>query len=67
MIWLIIIFFMIVGGIVSSRLKNKFKKYSLVPLSNGMTGKDVAEKMLADHGIRDVKVVSVPGKTNRPL
>ena len=62
MIWLIIIFFMIVGGIVSSRLKNKFKKYSLVTLSNGMTGKDIAEKMLADHGIRDVKVVSVAGK-----
>ena len=62
MIWLIIIFFMIVGGIVSSRLKSKFKKYSLVPLSNGMTGKDIAEKMLADHGIRDVKVVSVPGR-----
>ena len=62
MIWLIIIFFMIVGGIVSSRLKNKFKKYSLVPLSNGMTGKDVAEKMLADHGIKGVKVVSVPGR-----
>tara|TARA_B100000900_G_scaffold225916_1_gene191785 strand:+ start:94 stop:750 length:657 start_codon:yes stop_codon:yes gene_type:complete len=53
---------MIVGGIVSSRLKNKFKKYSLVTLSNGMTGKDIAEKMLADHGIRDVKVVSVAGK-----
>ena len=33
-------------------------KYSLIPLSNGMTGKDVAEKMLADHGIKDV-VVSV--------
>ena len=62
MIWLIIIFFMIVGGIVSSRLKKKFKKYSLVTLSNGMTGKDIAEKMLADHGIRDVKVVSVAGK-----
>ena len=62
MIWLIIIFFMIVGGIVSSRLKSKFKKYSLVPLTNGMTGKDVAEKMLADHGIRDVKVVSTAGR-----
>lgn len=62
MIWLIIIFFMIIGGIVSSRLKKKFKKYSLVTLSNGMTGKDIAEKMLADHGIRDVKVVSVAGK-----
>lgn len=53
---------MIVGGIVSNRLKKKFKKYSLVTLSNGMTGKDIAEKMLADHGIRDVKVVSVTGK-----
>jgi len=62
MIWLIIIFFMIVGGIVSSRLKNKFKKYSQVSLANGMTGKDIAEKMLSDHGIRDVKVVSVPGR-----
>ena len=62
MIWLIIIFFMIVGGIVSNRLKNKFKKYSLIPLTNGMTGKDIAEKMLADHGITNVKVVSVPGK-----
>jgi Zn-dependent membrane protease YugP len=62
MIWLIIIFFMIVGGIVSSRLKNKFKKYSQVSLANGMTGKEIAEKMLLDHGIRDVKVVSVPGR-----
>ncbi len=53
---------MIVGGIVSSRLKNKFKKYSQVPLSNGMTGKQVAEQMLSDYGIRNVKVVSVPGK-----
>lgn len=62
MIWLIIIFFMIVGGIVSSRLKNKFKKYSQLYLANGMTGKEIAEKMLLDHGIRDVKVVSVPGR-----
>ncbi len=53
---------MIVGGIVSSRLKNKFKKYSQVSLANGMTGKEIAEKMLLDHGIRDVKVVSVPGR-----
>ena len=53
---------MIVGGIVSSRLKNKFKKYSQLYLANGMTGKEIAEKMLLDHGIRDVKVVSVPGR-----
>ena len=62
MIWLIIIFFMIVGAFVSNRLKNKFKKYSLVELENGMTGKEIAEKMLLDYGINDVKVVSVPGK-----
>ena len=62
MIWLIIIFFMIVGGVVSSRLKNKFKKYSAVPLHVNMSGKDIAEKMLSDHGISDVKVVSVAGR-----
>lgn len=62
MIWLIIIFFMIVGGVVSSRLKNKFKKYSAVPLHVSMSGKDIAEKMLSDHGITDVKVVSVAGR-----
>ena len=62
MIWLIIIFFMIVGGIVSGQLKSKFKKYSEVPLENGMTGKDIAEKMLSDYNITDVKVVSIPGK-----
>ena len=53
---------MIAGGIVSSRLKSKFKKYSAVPLENGMTGKAVAERMLQDHGISNVKVVSVAGR-----
>ena len=62
MIWLIIIFFMIIGGVVSSRLKSKFKKYSTVPLNGSMSGKDIAEKMLSDHGITDVKVVSVAGR-----
>ena len=61
-IWLIIIFFMIVGGIVSNRLKNKFKKYSNIPLESGLTGKEVAEKMLNDNGITDVKVISVAGR-----
>ncbi len=42
-------------------LKSKFNKYSKVPLSNGMTGRDVAEKMLHDNGIYDVKVVSTGG------
>ena len=53
---------MIAGGIVSNRLKNKFKKYSSIPLNNGMTGKEVAERMLQDHGISNVKVVSVTGR-----
>jgi len=55
----------IFGGLsmlVSSRLKSKFKKYSKVHLQNGMSGKEIAEKMLADHGIRDVEVISVPGQ-----
>lgn len=52
---------MIVSYIVSSRLKNKFKKYSKIPLQSGMSGKEVAEAMLRDHGIYDVKVISVGG------
>jgi Zn-dependent membrane protease YugP len=62
MIWIIMIGFMIVGGIVSSRLKSKFKKYSQIPTLSGMSGKEIAEKMLTDNGISDVKVISVPGK-----
>ncbi|KRO69936.1 MAG: hypothetical protein ABR81_05150 [Cryomorphaceae bacterium BACL11 MAG-121128-bin16] len=62
MIWVIMIGFMIVGGIVSSKLKSKFKTYSQIPTLSGMSGKEIAEKMLSDNGIRDVKVISVPGK-----
>tara|TARA_B100000214_G_scaffold266536_1_gene197470 strand:+ start:877 stop:1539 length:663 start_codon:yes stop_codon:yes gene_type:complete len=54
--------FMIIGGIVSSKLKSKFKKYSNISITSGMSGKEIAEKMLADNGINDVKVISVPGK-----
>mgnify|MGYP000674989400 FL=1 len=46
---------------VSSTLKRKFKKYSQQSLQSGMSGKEIAEKMLVDHGIRDVKVISVRG------
>lgn len=53
---------MIVGGIVSSRLKTKIKKYSQIPTLSGMSGKEIAEKMLLDNNITDVKIVSVPGK-----
>ncbi|HMP98579.1 MAG TPA: zinc metallopeptidase [Cyclobacteriaceae bacterium] len=56
------IFFMIVGSIVSSRLKSKFKEYSQTPLNKNLTGADIARLMLADNGITDVKVVQVDGK-----
>ncbi|MDR9456715.1 MAG: zinc metallopeptidase [Salegentibacter sp.] len=46
---------------VSNKLKSKFKKYSKVHLQNGMSGKEIAEKMLSDNGINNVKVISTPG------
>ncbi|OSZ82264.1 hypothetical protein CAP35_03060 [Chitinophagaceae bacterium IBVUCB1] len=51
----------VVGMIVSNRLKSKFKEYSEVPLENGMSGKEVAERMLQENGIYDVQVISTPG------
>ncbi len=51
----------LVSWLVSSKLKSKFKHYSKVHLRNGMSGAEIAEKMLADHGIRDVKVISTSG------
>ncbi|SRX52294.1 zinc metallopeptidase [Aequorivita sp. CIP111184] len=54
--------FFLVSWYVSNKLKSKFKEYSQVHLQNGMSGKEIAEKMLADNGITDVKVVSVAGK-----
>jgi Zn-dependent membrane protease YugP len=52
---------MLMSWFVSNRLKNKFEFYSKVQLQNGMSGKEIAEKMLADNGIRDVRVISTPG------
>ncbi|MBS1233893.1 MAG: hypothetical protein H6R34_457 [Bacteroidetes bacterium] len=54
--------FMLLSWIVGAQLKSRFKKYSQIPMNYGMTGKDVAEKMLHDNGISDVKVVSVQGE-----
>jgi Zn-dependent membrane protease YugP len=51
----------LVSMYVSNRLKSKFRKYSKVHLQNGMSGKEIAEKMLSDNGIYDVQVVSTPG------
>ena len=52
----------IVSLYVRNKLKSKFKKYSKVHLQNGMSGKEIAEKMLSDNGINDVSVISTPGK-----
>lgn len=57
----IIIVFAIISFAVNSRLKSKFKKYAASPLSSGISGREVAEKMLADNGIYDVTVTSVAG------
>jgi Zn-dependent membrane protease YugP len=54
--------FMLISWIVGNTLKRKFEKYSKVQLANRMTGKQVAEKMLRDNGIYDVKVIAVPGQ-----
>lgn len=53
---------MLVSWLVSNTLKRKFEQYSKVQLRNGMSGAEIAEKMLADHGIMDVEVISTPGR-----
>lgn len=57
----IVIVFAIISFAVNRRLKNKFKKYSKQPLHSGLSGREVAEKMLRENGIYDVQVTSVPG------
>jgi hypothetical protein len=54
--------FMLASWLVSHQLKSRFKKYSLLPMNNGYTGRDVAEKMLRENGIIDVKIMSVAGE-----
>ncbi|TXK36393.1 zinc metallopeptidase [Pontibacter qinzhouensis] len=61
-IYFIVIVFMLASMWVSWRLKSKFKKYSEIPLQSGYTGREIAEMMLADHGITDVRVISVAGR-----
>ena len=53
---------MLASWLISNTLKNKFEQYSKLQLQNGMSGKEIAEKMLADNGIRDVRVISVEGQ-----
>ena len=52
----------LVSMYVSNQLKSKFKKYSKIKLKNGLSGKEIAEKMLLDNGITDVQVVTVKGQ-----
>ncbi len=59
--YLLIAIIAILGMIVQGVLKAKFEKYGKIPLSAGLSGKEVAEQMLADHGITDVQVISTPG------
>lgn len=59
--WIIFIGISLLSWLVSSRLQRKFEAYSQIPLPNGMTGREVAEKMLHDNGIYDVTVTSTPG------
>lgn len=60
-IWIIMILIMVLSLIVQTMLQNRFNKYSQVGLPNGMSGAEVAQKMLRDHGIYDVKVVPTKG------
>lgn len=53
---IIIAIFAIIGLVVQNKLRNKFKKYSLVPLSSGLSGREVAESMLQHYGIHDVRI-----------
>ena len=53
--------FMVIGMIVQFTLKSKFKSYSQIPTSSGLSGKEVAQKMLRDNGIYDVQITSVEG------
>lgn len=60
--WVLFIGIAVISWIVSARMQSKFKKYSQIPMPNGMTGRDVAEKMLRENGITDVRVISVAGQ-----
>ena len=61
-IWVIFIAFMLLSWVVSATLKSKFRKYSKIPTDGGLSGREVAEKMLRDNGIYDVRVECVQGQ-----
>lgn len=59
-IWILMIVVMVLSMLIQNRLKSRFDKYSEIPLA--LTGAEVASRMLLSHGIRDVRIVSIPGK-----
>lgn len=60
--YVLMIALMLIGWLIQRQLKSKFEKYSQTPLVNGMSGKEIAERMLHDNGINDVQVISVEGQ-----
>ena len=60
-IWIIMILVMVLSFIIQQMLQSRFRKYSQIPTANGMSGAEVAKKMLNDNGIYDVKVVATRG------
>jgi Zn-dependent membrane protease YugP len=61
-IYIIMFAIMAVGWLVQMQLKRRFEEYSQTPIGSGLSGKDIAEKMLRDNGITDVRIISVEGK-----
>jgi len=62
MIWIIFIGFALISWLISHQLKKRFEEYSKIPTANGMSGKEVVEKMLRDHNIYGVRIQSVEGQ-----
>ena len=60
--WILFIFIAILSHSVQANLDRKFKKYSQIPTRDGSSGRDVAQRMLADHGLTDVRITCVEGQ-----
>ncbi len=61
-LYFLTLIFGVIGMLISWRLKSKFQSYSQVPLRSNLSGEEIAEQMLRDHGIYDVRVISVEGQ-----
>ncbi|MFA8435634.1 MAG: zinc metallopeptidase [Marinifilaceae bacterium] len=61
-IWILFIVFTLVSWLISNQLRKRFKNYSQIGTANGMSGREVAEKMLRDHGVTGVRIGSVAGQ-----